>query len=112
MRRPLCSCSPSAALGTLICVDCRLIEMGASEPASDKVVAMAAKQLLLELQSRKETTARSNLDVERMQQLFLNEVLSEGGKMAKPVDNPAAMCAHLFWMIESGRGSHSWRATW
>ena len=24
--------------------------------------------------------------------------------MAKPVDNPAAMCAHIFWMIESGRG--------
>ena len=95
----------AAALGTLVCVSCRLRDAKASEPASALVVRMAAKQLVLELLSRKESTARSNLDVERMQQLFLNEVLAEGGTMAKPVDNPAAMAAYLFWIIESGRGS-------
>ena len=95
----------SAALGTMTCIDCRLRDAQASSPASGAVVRMAAKQLILELQSRKESTARSNLDVERMQQLFLNEVLSEGGTMAKPVDNAASMAAHLFWLIESGRGS-------
>ena len=95
----------AAALGTLVCVWCRLRDAKASEPASAAVVRMAAKQLVLELLSRKESTARSNLDVERMQQLFLNEVLAEGGTMAKPVDNPAAMAAYLFWIIESGRGS-------
>jgi len=95
----------AAALGSMVCVSCRLLDAKASEPASAPVVRMAAKQLVLELLSRKESTARSNLDVERMQQLFLNEVLAEGGTMAKPVDNPASMAAYLFWIIESGRGS-------
>ena len=79
--------------------------MKASLPASSAVERMAAKQLVLELLSRKESTARSNLDVERMQQHFLNEVLADGGTMAKPVDNAAAMVSYLFWIIESGRGS-------
>jgi len=95
----------AAALGTMTCVDCRLVAAKASLPASAAVVRMAAKQLVLELLSRKESTARSNLDVERMQQLFLNEVLGGGGTMAKPVDNAASMAAYLFWIIESGRGS-------
>ena len=95
----------AAALGRVVCVDCRLADMKASLPASSAVERMAAKQLVLELLSRKESTARSNLDVERMQQHFLNEVLADGGTMAKPVDNAAAMVSYLFWIIESGRGS-------
>ena len=95
----------AAALGQVVCVECRLIDMKASLPASRAVERMAAKQLVLELLSRKESTARSNLDVERMQQHFLNEALADGGTMAKPVDNAASMAAFLFWIIESGRGS-------
>ena len=63
----------AAALGRVVCVDCRLDDMKASLPASSAVERMAAKQLVLELLSRKESTARSNLDVERLQQHFLND---------------------------------------
>jgi len=66
---------------------------------------MAAEQTMMELTLRKEATARGHLAVESLQQQFLNEKLQDGGSMAKPTDNAAALVAMLFWMVRSGRGS-------
>ena len=61
--------------------------------------------MVLELTAKKESTAKGYLAVERMQSLFLNEVLREGGAMAKPMDNASSLVAMLLWMSRTGRGS-------
>jgi len=94
-----------SALGTLVCAECRLHDLRATVPASEQVMRMAGEQSMMELTLRKETTARGHLSVEKMQQNFLDDVLKEGGSMAKPVDNPAAMAALLLWIVKTGRGS-------
>ena len=61
--------------------------------------------MVLEITSKKESTAKGYLAVETMQTHFLNEVLRGGGAMAKPMDNAASLVAMLLWMSRTGRGS-------
>jgi len=94
-----------AALGKMVCYHCRLVDMQASQPISDAVEVMAVEQTLFELIALKESTARNHLSMERLQQHWLNEVLKEGGAIAKPADNPASLAAMILWLVKSGRGS-------
>ena len=108
MHRKCLGVGKGAALGTLVCVNCRLDDLRATQPASVEVRRMAAEALFLEFTARKESTARGHLSVEKMQSNFLEEMLKTspaGAGMAKPADNAAAMQAMLLWMIRSGRGS-------
>jgi len=94
-----------AQLGKMRCAFCRLNDMLASKPVSPAVEMMAAEQTLMELEALKETTARNHLSMERMQQQWLNEVLQEGGTIAKPADNASSLAAMILWLVKSGRGS-------
>ena len=79
--------------------------MQATQPATKEVRRIAAEQMVLELTSKKESTAKGYLAVETMQTHFLNGVLRGGGAMAKPMDNAASLVAMLLWMSRTGRGS-------
>ena len=50
-----------ATISTLICSECRLDDMQATQPATKEVRRIAAEQMVLELTSKKESTANSEL---------------------------------------------------
>ena len=50
-----------ATIGTLVCSECRLDDMQATQPATKEVRRIAAEQMVLELTSKKESTANSEL---------------------------------------------------